>query len=74
MLLTPDDDLLAVASFMQENVPQSKIQAVADALPGLARLLWPNNTKPEHRLIRLNPNTTAEALRGDDLQQPPTAT
>lgn len=74
MLLTPDDDLLAVASFMQENVPQSKILAVANALPKLAELLWNENTIPENRMLYLQQSIIPAGPKGDDLQKQLSAT
>ena len=35
-----DNDVQAVAEFMQDNVPAAKLRAVAESLPKLARLLW----------------------------------
>ena len=38
--LLMDKDLRSVLEFMQENVDSSKLFAIADALPGISRLLW----------------------------------
>ena len=40
MELQMDLDVKKVLEFMQEQVPVSKLEGVADALPKMARLLW----------------------------------
>jgi hypothetical protein len=38
--ISVDGDVKAVLSFMQDNLPASKLVVVAEALPQMARLLW----------------------------------
>jgi len=70
MHMAADEHLLAVASFMQANVPQSKILAVADALPQLAGLLWSSDVAPEERPLRLVPTFTPADQPGDGRHTP----
>lgn len=73
MHLKVDEHLLAVASFMQANVPQSKIQAVANALPRLAELLWEQDVLPGDRPLRLL-STSSPAPSDDHLHSRSDAT
>lgn len=40
MELWIDEDVKAVAAFMQEKIPASRLVAVADGIAGIAPLLW----------------------------------
>ena len=48
-----DQDVQAVLEFMQSNIEASKLEAVADCLPQLARLLWGHNPQEPIRAISL---------------------
>jgi hypothetical protein len=48
-----DLDVAAVLKFMQNNVPASKLLAVADGVSNLARLLWGHHNQDQIELLRL---------------------
>lgn len=55
MNLTMDRDLQSLLEFMQINIPASKLVAVADCVPQMARLLWGGYSQEPLRAILLDP-------------------
>ena len=53
MTLTPDPDVLAVAQFMQRNVPTAKLVAVGTAIAALGPVLWGRYDREEIAALSL---------------------
>ena len=54
-----DSELHRVVEFMQANLPTTKLIAVAESLPQVARLLWSEFPQESFRPFSLRPTKTA---------------
>lgn len=48
-----DKDVAQVISFMQENIPTTKLMGIADKLPEIAKLLWSHYSAEPFTLLEL---------------------
>lgn len=55
-----DSDIKLVASFMQQNLPASRLVAVAQGLAGIAPLLWSEYAAEQIRVIQLMPQPISD--------------
>jgi len=60
-----DEDVKAVLGFMQDNIPASRLVAVAGVLPEIARLLWSSEAQEPVQALKLRselpaPSTSCE--------------
>jgi hypothetical protein len=53
MNMIVDEDVRAVAQFMQERLPASRLVPVADGIAAIAPLLWGHFQREEVRTLRL---------------------
>jgi len=54
MELILDEDVKSVLEFMQPHVPASKLTAVAERLPEIAKLLWDRYPQEPLAALQLN--------------------
>lgn len=58
MNLEIDEDVKAVAEFMQERIAASRLVSVADGLAKMAPILWGRHPSEEVAALRLSSNST----------------
>lgn len=68
--LTSDADLVAVAAFMQRNLPAAKLVSVANALAAVAPLMWGHYLSEPVVALALE----RETISACDPHKPPSAT
>ena len=54
MTMEVDDDIKAVAEFMQERIEASRLVSVAEGLAAVAPLLWGRHPRKEVAVIQLS--------------------